>query len=188
MKAQRSRRSCGEGKTTRDDCISGKRGSKGFELFAERSRAARKTERRSSMSLRFGLAAALTRSIVLFFSRSLSTARRRLRRSLDPRTNVVGKKLFPTPPLPLMMRLICLFAEGCVDQSMRRSAMREPRMRGRCAGLITGVDVGDSKVVENAMIAGPATGSPTIHVLNVTASAIESLTMSWWCSSYWRPR
>jgi len=67
--------------------------------------------------------------------------------------------------------------------------MREPRMRGRCAGgLITGVDVGDSKVVENAMIAGPATGSPTIHVLNVTASAIESLTMSWWCSSYWRPR
>jgi len=100
----------------------------------------------------------------------------------------VGKKLFPTPPLPLMMRLICLFAEGCVDQSMRRSAMREPRMRGRCAGLITGVDVGDSKVVENAMIAGPATGSPTIHVLNVTASAIESLTMSWWCSSYWRPR
>jgi len=67
MKAQRSRRSCGEGKTTRDDCISGKRGSKGFELFAERSRAARKTERRSSMSLRFGLAAALKRSIVLFF-------------------------------------------------------------------------------------------------------------------------
>ncbi|PYI44050.1 MAG: hypothetical protein DMF12_01335 [Verrucomicrobia bacterium] len=188
MKAQWSRRSCGEGKTTRDDCISGKRGSKGFELFAERSRAARKTERRSSMSLRFGLAAALKRSIVLFFSRSLSTARRRLRRSLDPRTNVVGNKLFPTPPLPLMMRLICLFAEGCVDQSMRRSAMREPRMRGRCAGLITGVDVGDSKVVENAMIAGPATGSPTIHVLNVTASAIESLTMSWWCSSYWRPR
>ena len=100
-----------------------------------------------------------------------------------------GEEAFPTPPLPLMMRLICLFAEGCVDQSMRRSAMREPRMRGRRAGgLITGVDVGDSKVVENAMIAGPATGSPTIHVLNVTASAIESLTMSWWCSSYWRPR
>jgi len=30
--------------------------------------------------------------------------------------------------------------------------MRGPRMRGRCAGgLITGVDVGDSKVVENAI-------------------------------------
>jgi len=26
---------------------------------------------------------------------------------------------------------------------MRKSAMREPRMRGRCAGLIAGVDVGE---------------------------------------------
>ncbi len=33
------------------------------------------------------------------------------------------------------------------------------------------------------MIDGTVTGSPTIHVLNTTASAIESLTLSWWCSS-----
>ena len=33
------------------------------------------------------------------------------------------------------------------------------------------------------MIAGTAAGPPTIHVLNTTASAIESLTLSWWCSS-----
>jgi hypothetical protein len=36
------------------------------------------------------------------------------------------------------------------------------------------------EVVEDAMIAGTAAGSPTIHVLNTTASAIESLTLSWW--------
>jgi len=33
------------------------------------------------------------------------------------------------------------------------------------------------------MIAGTAIGSPMIHVLNTTASAHESLTLSWWCSS-----
>ena len=38
-------------------------------------------------------------------------------------------------------------------------------------------------VVEDAIIAKTATGSPTIHALNTTASAIESLMLSCWCSS-----
>ena len=40
MKAQRSRRSCGEGKTTRDDCISGKRGAKALSFRREEPRGA----------------------------------------------------------------------------------------------------------------------------------------------------
>src|SRR5439155_1272357 len=151
MKAQQSRRSCGEGKTTRDDCISGKRGAKVLSFRREEPRGAEdRTEKFNVFAIWAGRSVEAL-DCALFFRGRYRRRERRLRRSLDPRTNVVGNKLFPTPPLPLMMRLICLFAEGCVDQSMRRSAMREPRMRGRCAGLITGVDVGDSKVVENAM-------------------------------------
>jgi len=69
------------------------------------------------------------------------------------------------------------------DSAKAREVSGRAHEESSAGGLITGVDIGDSKVVENAMIAGPATGSPTIHVLNVTASAIESVTMSWWCSS-----
>jgi hypothetical protein len=54
--------------------------------------------------------------------------------------------------------------------------MREWRVRGRVASSShTGVGLVDRSVVEDAMIGGTATGSPTIRVLNRTASAIELL-------------
>ena len=59
---------------------------------------------------------------------------------------------------------------------------------GACMGVLqlvhsSGVEVVERAVVEDAIIAETATGSPTIHALNTTASAIESLTLSCWCSS-----
>jgi hypothetical protein len=44
--------------------------------------------------------------------------------------------------------------------------------------LITGVDVGEGCRERNDRRTGDRL--PTSHVLNMTASAIESLTMSWW--------
>src|SRR6266513_1175734 len=56
-------------------------------------------------------------------------------------TRFVAKKLFPTPPLPLMMRLICLFIRSCVESEVvricdaRTANARASRWRfGCCCG------------------------------------------------------
>src|SRR5581483_5711335 len=54
------------------------------------------------------------------FSWSLSIAQWAMPQSLRYWTKFVAKKLFPTPPLPLMMRLICLFIRRCVESEVVR--------------------------------------------------------------------
>ncbi len=76
--------------------------------------------------------------------------------------------------IALFVHKKCFASEGCEGPRCV-----DWRVRGGAAGgSLSGVDVVDRAVIEDAMIGGTPTGSPTIHVLNTTASAIESLTLS----------
>ena len=84
------------------------------------------------------------------------------------------------------MRLLCLFNKKCfASECCEGSALRGVARAWMLLLVVHSLRVG---VARSSGCRGrdhrrTATGSPTIHALNTTACAIESLTSSWWCSS-----